>query len=223
MKKKVILIGAGKHGIMIAEKLLHLPDFEIYGFIDKYTVNLPQFIEEKGYKVLGDDTLLSRLDKDIYVHLCLGANLIDTRKELIMQIRGLKLSAVSVIHPSAYISPSVRLGVGVTVLVDAIINTGAQIGNYCCINTSAIVEHDCVLGDNVFVQPRGVLAGNVSVGENSIIGVGAIIRDDIKIGKNCLIGGGSFVTKDIPNNSVAYGVPAKIVGTRENRQVNIKT
>jgi len=215
MKKKVVLIGAGKHGIVIAEKLLHLPDFEIYGFIDKRAAGLPQFIGEKGYKVLGDDALLSRLDKDIHVHLCLGANLMGARKELIMQIRNLELNAVSVIHPSAYISPSVRLGVGVTVLVDAVINTGAQIGDYCCINTGAIVEHDCVLGDNVFVQPCSVLAGNVSVGEDSIIGVGAVVRDDTKIGKNCLIGGGAFVTEDIPDNSVAYGVPAKIVDTRK--------
>ncbi|MBI1811168.1 MAG: acetyltransferase [Nitrospirae bacterium] len=215
MRKKVVLIGAGKHGIVVAEKLLHLPDFEICGFIDKHGVKLPQFIEDKGCKVLGDDTLLHGLDKDINIHLCLGANSMDTRKELIGVIRNLKLNAVSVIHPSAYIAASVHLGAGVTVLVDAVINTNAQIGDFCCINTGAIVEHDCILGDNVFIQPRSVLAGNVSIGEDSIIGIGAVVRENIKIGKNCFIGGGAFVSKDIPDNSIAYGVPAKIVGIRK--------
>ena len=215
MRKKVVLIGAGRHAMVIAEKLLQLPDFEVHGFIDKHGVKLPQFMEEKGYKVLGDDTLLPRLDKDIHIHICLGANLMDARKELILKIRDLHLNTVSVIHPSAYIAPSVNIGAGVTVLVGAVINTNAQIGDYCCINTGAIVEHDCVLGDNIFVQPRSVLAGNVSIGEDSIIGIGAVVRENIKIGKNCFIGGGAFVSKDIPDNSVAYGVPAKIVGIRK--------
>jgi len=215
MSKKVVLIGAGRHGIVIAEKLLQLPDFEVHGFIDRHGVKLPQFLEDKGCKVLGDDTLLRGLDRDINIHLCLGANLMDARKELILKIRNLHLNAVSVIHPSAYIAPSASLGAGITVLVDAIVNTGAQIGDYCCINTGAIIEHDCVVGDNVFIQPRSVLAGNVSVGEDSIIGIGAVVRENIKIGKNCFIGGGAFVSKDIPDHAIAYGVPARIVGIRK--------
>lgn len=217
MKKKVVLIGAGRHAIVIVEKLMYLSDFEVCGFIDNHKVRLPQFIEEKGYKILGDDTLLPALGKDIHIHLCLGANLMDIRKELIGKICSLNLNAVSIIHPSAYIAPSAHLGVGATVMVNAVINTNAQIGDYCCINTGAIVEHDCVLGDNVFIQPRSVLAGNVSVGGDSIVGIGAIVRDNVKIGKNCLIGGGAFVSKDIPDNSIAYGVPAKVVGIRKER------
>ena len=52
------------------------------------------------------------------------------------------------------------------------------------------------------------------VNDNSVIGIGASIRDNISIGKNCIIGGGAFVCKDIPDNSVAYGVPAKIIENR---------
>ena len=33
----------------------------------------------------------------------------------------------------------------------------------------------------------------------------------VKIGKNCVIGAGSVVTKDIPDNSLALGVPAKVI------------
>ncbi len=51
----------------------------------------------------------------------------------------------------------------------------------------------CVIGNNVY------LGANVSV-----IG-------DVSIGDNCVIGAGSVVVKDIPNNSVAVGVPAKII------------
>ena len=49
-----------------------------------------------------------------------------------------------------------------------------------------------------------------SIGENSIIFSHVIILGR-KIGKNCIIGAGSVVTQDIPDNSIAVGVPARIV------------
>lgn len=53
--------------------------------------------------------------------------------------------------------------------------------------------------------------------ENAYIGTNAIILDSCNyIGKNCRIGAGAVVTKDIPDNSVAVGVPAKVVKTIEN-------
>ena len=33
----------------------------------------------------------------------------------------------------------------------------------------------------------------------------------ITIGDNCVIGGGSVVTKDIPDNSLAYGNPCRVI------------
>ena len=36
---------------------------------------------------------------------------------------------------------------------------------------------------------------------------------NVKIGNNVIIGAGSIVTKDIPDNSVATGVPCRVIGT----------
>jgi acetyltransferase-like isoleucine patch superfamily enzyme len=33
----------------------------------------------------------------------------------------------------------------------------------------------------------------------------------VTIGENSIIGAHSFVTKDIPDNSLAFGVPAKVI------------
>ncbi len=38
---------------------------------------------------------------------------------------------------------------------------------------------------------------------------------NIKIGRNCIIGAGSVVTKDIPDDSIAVGNPAKVMGNIE--------
>lgn len=53
--------------------------------------------------------------------------------------------------------------------------------------------------------------GKISVGEGSLIGARSVIMPGVKIGKNCVIGVGAVVTKDVPDNSVAVGIPAKVV------------
>lgn len=51
----------------------------------------------------------------------------------------------------------------------------------------------------------------VRIGEDSFIGQKCLILPGVSIGRNCIIGAGSLVNKDIPDNSVAAGVPAKII------------
>lgn len=53
----------------------------------------------------------------------------------------------------------------------------------------------------------------IQVGSHVFIGVNSIIMPGVKIGSNVVIGAGSVVTKDIPDNSVAIGVPAKVVSS----------
>lgn len=56
-------------------------------------------------------------------------------------------------------------------------------------------------------------SGKVSIGNNVYIGRDVTILKGVTIGDNCIIGLGSIVTKDIPSNSVACGVPAKVICT----------
>lgn len=54
----------------------------------------------------------------------------------------------------------------------------------------------------------------VSIGDDCDIGIGSIILPGVSIGKGVQIGAGSVVTKDIPDHSVAFGVPARVVRSR---------
>ena len=53
--------------------------------------------------------------------------------------------------------------------------------------------------------------GPITVGSNVFIGINAIIMPGVTIGDNVVIGSGSVVTRDIPANSVAAGVPARVL------------
>ena len=53
----------------------------------------------------------------------------------------------------------------------------------------------------------------ITVKDNVHIGMSAIIMPGVTIGSNCIIGCGAVVTRDIPDNSIAVGVPAKVIKT----------
>ena len=69
-----------------------------------------------------------------------------------------------------------------------------------------------ILGKGVTVGHLALLHG-CRVGDNTLIGMNSTILTGAVIGRNCIIGAGSLVTKGvvIPDNSLAFGRPAKIV------------
>ena len=60
-----------------------------------------------------------------------------------------------------------------------------------------------------------VIYGPINIGKNCFIGCRSVILPNVTIGDNCIIGAGSVVNKNIPSNSVAAGVPCKVICTLE--------
>ena len=118
---------------------------------------------------------------------------------------------LTVIHPTAIIADSVKLGIDTVVMAGAIINPFASTGNHCIINTGATIDHDCVIHDFVHIAPHCTLCGDVEVGDGTWVGAGTTVIQGIHIGKDCFIGAGSVVIKDIPDGYLCYGNPAHIV------------
>ena len=55
----------------------------------------------------------------------------------------------------------------------------------------------------------------IKVGSNVYFGNNAVILPGVTIGNNVIVGAGAVVTKDIPDNSVAVGVPARVIKTAD--------
>lgn len=54
-------------------------------------------------------------------------------------------------------------------------------------------------------------SGKVTIGSNIYFGTNVTILKGVTIGDNCIVGAGSLVTHSIPPNSVAAGVPCKVI------------
>ena len=65
----------------------------------------------------------------------------------------------------------------------------------------------------VITQER--VSRGITLGENVWLGAGAKVMDGVTIGDRVVVGAGAVVTEDLPADTVAVGVPARVVRTRE--------
>lgn len=88
-----------------------------------------------------------------------------------------------------------------------------KIGKYCKITEGVtILTHD--YSRSVLRMKYGEVIGEArvtTIGNNVFIGVKTTILMGANIGNNVIIGAGSVVSGTIPDNTVAAGVPAKVV------------
>jgi sugar O-acyltransferase (sialic acid O-acetyltransferase NeuD family) len=133
------------------------------------------------------------------------------------QLEQMGLKPVSPIHPTAFISETVKVGKGLQTYPGAVVNDFAQILDYCILGSNSSLDHDSTIGNGVTVMGAAAIAGEVTVGDHSTIATNATVLPGLRIGRNSIIGAGAVVTKDIPDNVVAVGVPARVVAERKSQ------
>ena len=104
-----------------------------------------------------------------------------------------------------YIPPTAKIGSGILMGKP----TSIIIHPKCVIGNNVSILHGVVIGGNIYKEKNGQVSP--FIGDNVFIGSGAKILGPVTIGENSMIGANAVVIKDIPKNSVAVGVPAKVV------------
>ena len=206
MTKELAILGASGHGKVvadIAEQLGYKVSFYDDAYPNKtHIVHWPIYGTFKDLIALNNTNTTLRND----VVVAIGNNEIRQKKIFLQQKNSFNL--ITLVHPTAVISPYASIAPGTVVFASAVVNAFAEVGVGCIINTSAVVEHDCSIDDFSHICPNAALAGGVSVGAKSWVGIGCQVKQLITIGDNCIIGAGSTVINNIPNNTIAYGSPA---------------
>ena len=81
-----------------------------------------------------------------------------------------------------------------------------QIGSHCSLYSVSTIDNK---------------QGSILLKKNCRIGTHSLIMPGITIGSNSRIGAFSFVTTDIPDNVLAYGIPAKVIRPLTAEEQNI--
>ncbi len=208
-KPKLLLWGAGGQGKMVSDIAIALAAFSEIAFIDdRPNVSVPAGI------FLGGSASLADLQQRGYESFVVSIGENQARALCYARARTAGLNPLVLVHPSAIVSPTARIGFGTVVMPGAVINAGAVVGENVIVNTAAVIEHDCVIGDHAHISPGTVLGGGVIVGRFAHLGLGCIALPNARIGENSVIGAGGVVLDFVPDNVTAAGVPVRILHQR---------
>jgi acetyltransferase-like isoleucine patch superfamily enzyme len=90
------------------------------------------------------------------------------------------------------------------------IGRDALIAMHCRIVSS----NHTIPAPDITINSQANLLLPVVIGNDVWFGAGVTVLGGVTIGDGCVVGAGSVVTRDLPPNSVAMGVPAKVVRMR---------
>ena len=85
----------------------------------------------------------------------------------------------TLIHKTAYLSPTVSLAEGTVILPHATVNTGCRIERGCIVNCGAIIDHDCVLEEGVHICLGTIIKGGNRIPRCMKIEAGIIVTNGV--------------------------------------------
>ena len=97
------------------------------------------------------------------------------------------------------------------------VGKGVKIGN------RTTFGNDCMFGAaggidmTKLIREQGVTHKGIKIGNNCWIGAGVVFLDGAELGDGCVVGANAVVTKKFPCDAVIAGIPAKMIGYRDER------
>jgi acetyltransferase-like isoleucine patch superfamily enzyme len=120
-----------------------------------------------------------------------------------------------------------KIGTFVEIQKNAFIGKNCKISSHTFICEGVHIEDNVFIGHNVtFINDKHPRATNIDgsmqsevdwnvvetfIKKGASVGSSSTIMCGVTIGENSIIGAGAVVTKDVPPNSIAAGVPAKVI------------
>jgi sugar O-acyltransferase (sialic acid O-acetyltransferase NeuD family) len=209
--RRVAVYGASLAGHTVVDAIRAMGGYEVVAFMD----DTPGLI---GGSVFGLpvwsgnelETLTARGIGAVATHIAVR----EFRLTMRDRASAAGLTMLNVIHPRAFVSPSVQMGVGNLIKAGAIVDTEVQLGDCCIIDDGVIVSHHNVIHDACHLAPGVAMGGECSLGERTLVGIGSKIASRIRIGRNVIVRPGSVVVNDVPDDVLVGGNPAKVAGKR---------
>lgn len=110
---------------------------------------------------------------------------------------------------------------GIQVRLETKIGEGLRFQHFSgiVINQRAVIGKHCLIFQNVTISTSA--SGIPQIGDNVILTTGCTIIGGVKIGDNVIIGANAVVTHDVPDNSIAVGIPAKVIGKTDSKKMSV--
>lgn len=147
----------------------------------------------------------SRADPGARIAIAMGGD----RGAVARRLRELGWRGATVIHPTAHVAVSVRVGDGVVIGPGAVVGARASIGEHALLSRGALIGHHTRIGAGVSVNPGANIAGNCVVGDGAFIGMGAVVTPGVAVGSGAVVAAAALVLRDVGAGERVQGVPAR--------------
>lgn len=162
MDKRLLIIGAGGHGQVVKETAEAMNQFEKIDFLDDHSnLAVGRFDEYDKLQ-----------NKYTYAFIALGSN--ELRSKWHKNLESTKYIIPILVHPNAYVSPSVEIKKGTIILAKAVVNTNSRIGQGTIIGIGALIDHDVTIKQFCHINSGAIIKAGCTVDNYTKIDVGNV-------------------------------------------------
>jgi len=205
--RNLVIIGAGG----FAREMFDLAnacygadtDFKIKGFLS----DGPSNIATLGYPAVLSTVAAYHVEPND-VFFCAIGKLSDRKKtvDIILSKGG---QFINLIHPSAILSPSVKLGIGIGIKSFCVLASDVTVEDFTFLQSSVIMGHDVHIGKFCQINSFAFFAGYVKVHDGVSVNAGVRIIQNVVIEEEAVVGIGSVVLRSVKKGTTVFGNPAK--------------
>jgi sugar O-acyltransferase (sialic acid O-acetyltransferase NeuD family) len=201
----IVVVGAGRHGRGSAD-ILESQGLSVAGYVDD---TRPKGEMVSGFPVLGGFAQMRdpAFVRDHSWFVAIGDN--ETRKNLCRALADAGANFANVVHPLASVSRRATLGRGLYFGACTTVQTGAHIGDWVLFGAHVYVGVDGRIGEAAFIGHGVIISAGTSIGAGTFLGSGVTLSNNASVGIDCVVGANSLVMRSMPDDTTAYGVPAR--------------
>ena len=203
----IIIVGAGGFAREVyywVNDTFSKESYKIKGFLSYNQKDLDGYNIKGG--IIGNDDNYKIEENDRFI-IAIGD--IDIKKRAINKLKKRGAKFISLIHPTALIISTAKIGEGVVICPYCIISDNVQLDDFVMMNTYASCGHDVKVGKYSILSPYVALNGFVKLENEVFVGTHATVISYKKVGFQSKISANSVVMRNVPSKCMVFGVPGK--------------
>lgn len=211
--KELLIFGAGGLARELADSVTDINaerlTYRLIGFADddeklhRTSVN--------GVEVIGGRSMVKELARQREIVAVIAITNTAAKQALVAELNA-SVKWETLVHPSALVSPSARIGHGCILQAYVLVAANATIGDQCIVNACSGLGHDAVLGDYGAIMSQCDVTGRARLGAAVFMGSGARILPGVVVGEGAKIAAGAVVSRNVEAGATVGGNPARVIG-----------
>lgn len=203
----IVIVGAGGFGREVyrwAKDSFPCTQYRIKGFLSNRPEDLDGF--EHDERILGDDLGYAVQEDDRFLFAIAD---VEVKKRIVVRMKVRSARFLTLIHPTAVVASSARIGEGVIICPFALVSDHAVLGDFVLMNFYSSCGHDAKVGKYSIFSPYATANGFVNIEDGVFLATHATVTAHRRVGRGAKISANSVAMQDVPAGALVYGVPGK--------------